>query len=192
MQGENTAWICARTKPKHEHIAAANLRKQMPVEVFLPRLRIERMTRRGLVRGNEPLFPCYLFVRCVVEERLNEIKRINGINTVVHFANQIPRIEDSVIEELRSCFDREESLTVDDQLDPGDEVVIAEGAFTGMNALVLRAMAAGKRVQVLLEVLGRATPVEVARHSVVKHKNSLADLVPILAATPAGTVLAGN
>ena len=91
MQAENPAWICARTKPKHEHIAAANLRSRLGVEVFLPRLRMERMTRRGLVRGNEPLFPCYLFVRCVVGETLNDIKRTNGVNTVVHFAGQIPR-----------------------------------------------------------------------------------------------------
>src|SRR5271154_4654191 len=107
MRMENPIWICARTKPKHEHIAAANLRKQMEVEVFLPRLRIQRLTRRGLVRCNEPLFPCYIFVRCVVEEQLSEIKRTNGISTVVHFSNRIPQIADSVIGELRNCFDQE-------------------------------------------------------------------------------------
>jgi hypothetical protein len=50
--------------------------------------------------------------------------------------------------------------------------------------LVLRTMPAGQRVQVLLDVLGRSTPVEVARSSIVKDRNSLADLVPVLAAAP--------
>jgi transcriptional antiterminator RfaH len=184
MHTDSLAWICARTKPKHEHIAAANLRTRLGVEVFLPRLRIERMTRRGLVRGNEPLFPCYLFVRCVIGEGLNEVKRTNGINNIVHFAGYIPLIADAVIEELKSCFNGEESLHVDDRFSPGDEVVFAEGAFTGMRALVLRTMPAGQRVQVLLDVLGRSTPVEVARSSIVKDRNSLADLVPVLAAAP--------
>ncbi len=42
------AWYCARTKPKHEHIAAANLLKNLGLEVFNPRLRVERATQRGL------------------------------------------------------------------------------------------------------------------------------------------------
>src|SRR5271154_5875382 len=129
MQMGNPAWYCARTKPKHEHIAAANLRKQVGVDVFLPRLLVERVTRRGLVRSKEPLFPCYIFVHCVIEERLNDIKRTSGVNTVVHFANQIPPIADSAIEELRCCFDVDEFVTVDNQLCPDDEVIFAQGAF---------------------------------------------------------------
>jgi len=36
MKIESPAWYCARTKPKHEHIAAANLRKNLNLEVFIP------------------------------------------------------------------------------------------------------------------------------------------------------------
>ena len=73
IQAEALAWYCARTKPKHEHIAAANLRKNLNLEVFHPRLRIERATRRGVVRVNEPLFPCYIFIRCDIQQSLDEI-----------------------------------------------------------------------------------------------------------------------
>ena len=123
---------------------------------------------------------------------MTEIQRTNGISSLVHFASQIPVIPDSVIGELRSCFAGEEPLKVDDRLHPGDEVVFANGTFVGMRAQVLRALPAGRRVQVLLEVLGRSTPVEVARDSIVKSRNSLADLVPILAATPVGIALSSN
>jgi hypothetical protein len=51
-----------------------------------------------------------------------------------------------------------------------------------MSAYVLRNLPARKRVQVLLDILGRPTPVEVDRNSVVLARNSLADLAPIFAA----------
>ena len=52
------AWYCARTKPKHEHIAAATLRRDLGLEVFNPRLRSERATFRGVIkRVTDPLFP---------------------------------------------------------------------------------------------------------------------------------------
>jgi transcriptional antiterminator RfaH len=182
MKIESPAWYCARTKPKHEHIAAANLRKNLNLEVFHPRLRIERATRRGVVRVSEPLFPCYLFFRCLIDEKLAEIQRTSGVSTVVHFAHRIPKIADAVIDELKECFEGEETMTVEDRLSPGDEVVVAEGAFRGMSAFVLRVMPARRRVQVLLDVMGRPTPAELDENSVVIEDNAVANLVPMLAA----------
>jgi transcriptional antiterminator RfaH len=185
MKIESPAWYCARTKPKHEHIAAANLRKNMGLEVFHPRLRIERATKRGVMRVSEPLFPCYIFFRCVIEEKLSEIQRTNGVNTVVNFARRIPKIPDAVIEELKECFEGEETMTVQDRISPGDEILVVEGAFRGMRAFVLRVMPARRRVQVLLDVLGRPTPAEVDEESVVNEENTVATLVPLLAAPAA-------
>lgn len=184
MHTDLTAWYCARTKPKHEHIAAANLRKNLGLEVFNPQLRVERSTRRGLVRSVEPLFPCYVFVRCAIQERLDEIRYTNGISSIVHFSDRIPTVADSVIAELKACFNAEEPMPVEERLSPGAEVVLGEGAFSGMKASVLRVLPAGRRVQVLLDILGRPTAVEVDRRFVALEKNSVADLVPFLAATP--------
>jgi transcriptional antiterminator RfaH len=184
MQTVLSAWYCARTKPKHEHIAAANLRKHLGLEVFNPQLRVERSTRRGLVRTVEPLFPCYIFVHCIIQERLDEIRYTNGISTIVHFADKIPSISDAVIAELKACFNAEEPLPVEERLSPGAEVVLGDGAFVGMKASVLRVMPAGRRVQVLLDILGRPTAVEVDRRFVALEKNTVADLVPLLAAVP--------
>lgn len=174
-------WHCARTKPKHEHIAAANLRKSLQVEVFLPRLRIERATRRGVVRIVEPLFPGYLFLRCVMDERLNEVKHTNGISSVVRFGDKIPCVDDSVIEGLQDCFEADEPMEIENRLAPGSEVSVANGAFAGMRAYVLRNMPARRRVQILLDVLGQPTPVEVARDSVALVDNTLANMAPVLA-----------
>jgi transcriptional antiterminator RfaH len=183
MQTTLSAWYCARTKPKHEHIAAANVRKNLKLEVFNPRLRVERATRRGIVRSVEPLFPCYIFVRCIIEEKCNEIQHANGVSSLVRFGQRIPQVDDSIIADLQKYFQAEEPMPVEDRLAPEDEVVVAGGAFAGMQAKVLRVMPATKRVQILLDILGRPTSVEVDRASVVVENDTVASRVPVLAAS---------
>lgn len=174
------AWYCVRTQPKHEHIAAATLTRNLGLEVFHPRLRLERATRRGVVRVVEPLFPGYLFVRCVLGERLDEIRYVNGVSSLVHFGEKIPVVPEPVIEELRQCFETEEPMSVEDRLYPGADVTVAEGAFMGFSGIVVRVLPARQRVQILLEFLGRTTVAEVDRKAVTR-ENSVADLVPTLA-----------
>ena len=184
MHTDSPAWYCARTKPKHEHIAAANVCKNLKLKVFNPRLRVQRATKRGVVRLVEPLFPCYIFIHCVIEEKLNEVQHTNGISSLVRFGHRIPKVDDAIIEELQNYFAAEETMTIEDRLAPDDEVIIAEGAFAGMQAKVLRVMPASRRVQILLDVLGGPTSVEMDRASIVLEKNTVADRAPILAASP--------
>ena len=183
MQTTSSAWYSARTKPKHEHIAAANLRKNLGIEVFSPRLQLEKITRRGLVHVTEPLFPCYIFVRCVLEERINDIQHSIGVNRLVSFGGKFPPVADGVIGELQDCFENEEIVSIASDFQPGDEVTVAGGAFAGMSALVLKNLPAKQRVQILLDMLGQPTTVEVEREVVMLKQNSLADLMPALAAT---------
>src|SRR5258708_12573285 len=104
MQMIIRAGYCGCAKPKHEHIAAANVQKNLGLEVFHPRLRIERVTRRGPMRLTEPLFPCYIFIRCVMDEKLDEIRYANGISSIVHFPDRIPPVPDLVIHEFPPRF----------------------------------------------------------------------------------------
>ena len=83
-------------------------------------------------------------------------------------------------------------MTVESRLAPADEVTIADGVFAGMRAFVLRVMPAQRRVQVLLDMLGRPTPVEVDHASVVLQRRTLADLAPALAASGGGKIAALN
>jgi transcriptional antiterminator RfaH len=182
MQNANLpAWYCARTQPKHEHIAAAGLTRNLGLEVFHPRLRMERPTRRGVVNIIEPLFPCYIFVHCLFE-RLEEIRYATGISSLVHFGARIPTVPDLVIEELQQCFETEEPMSVEDRLYPGAEVTVAEGSFQGFRGIVLRVLPAKQRVQILLDFLGRTTLTEVDRKSVTLENSCVADLLPSLAA----------
>ena len=66
------------------------MRKNLNLEVFQPQLRVERATQRGVVRVLEPLFPCYVFVRCVLEEYLDEIQYANGVPQLGAFRSSNP------------------------------------------------------------------------------------------------------
>jgi transcriptional antiterminator RfaH len=182
FQLDEPEWYCARTQPKREHIAAANVIKRLGLEVFHPRLRLERSTRRGPVNVVEPLFPCYIFVRCRPEESLDEIRHITGISSLVRFGSKTPSVPDAVIEELRQCFESEEPMAVKDALFVGAEVTVADGALLGSHGIVVRFMPARQRVQILLDFLGRTTIAEVDRRSLTLEDRCMADLMPALAA----------
>ena len=64
----------------------------------------------------------------------------------------------------------------------GAEIVLSGGAFAGMSANVLRVMPSRQRVEVLLDMLGRPTAVEVDRNLVVWEGYSMAGRMPWLAA----------
>ena len=181
MHLPNPAWYSARTKPKHEHIAAANLHKNLGLEIFFPKFRVEKMTRRGLARVVEPLFPCYIFVRCIVSDSIGPIQYTPGISRLVQFGDKIPHVPDHIIEDLQRCFSSDEIITIEHHPEPGDEVTLAQGTFAGMQAYVLRNLPAKKRVQVLLDILGRPTPVEVERQAITLNRNIVTNLAPLMA-----------
>lgn len=175
------AWYCARTQPKHEHIAARNIKSRLGLEVFNPRLRVERATRRGVVRLIEPLFPGYIFVRCDLAERVDDVRYTNGVSTLVHFGNRIPAVPDEVIGELAECFEAELPIDVEDRLIPGSQVTVAEGPLLGSQGVIVRVLPARQRVQVLLDFLGQATLTEVDRKTLSPADRSMAELLPSLA-----------
>ncbi len=181
MYIDNPTWYCARTKPKHEHIAAKSLARQRGLEVFHPRLRMERATRRGVVRVIEPLFPCYVFVRCPSSENLEEVRYATGISSLVQFGQRAATVPEEVIAELKLCFEAGEPMPVEDRLEAGTEVIVGVGPFQGFRATVVRSMPARQRVQVLLDFLGRTTLTEVDRGSLIVEDRSLARLLPLLA-----------
>src|SRR5258708_5832936 len=181
-------WFCARTQPKHEHIAAASVSRNLGLEVFHPRLRMERASRRGVIRVVEPLFPCYIFVRCVLEEHLNEIRFVTGISSLVHFGQRTPSVPDAVIDELRDCFEDGDSMSVQDHFRAGAEVTVAAGPFLGSRGIVVRCLPARQRVQILLDFLGRTTVAELDRGSLTLENRCVADLMPSLATRRSGRV----
>jgi transcriptional antiterminator RfaH len=162
-----SSWFCLRTLPKHEHIAAAQLRQEAEVEVFLPRIRFQRTTRCGLAWVTEALFQNYLFAKFDLAAALRRVQAARGVRHVVHFGDRWPAIPDSAIQELQAAMDHRDLRVVEDTLRPGDHVQIAEGAMRGLQAVVSRVMPARQRAAVLLDFLGRQTTVELDRGQLI-------------------------
>ena len=160
---ERVAWFCVRTHPKHEHIAAAQLRQEPDIEVFLPRIRYKRSTRSGMAWVTEALFKDYLFTRFDLDSALRRVQAARSVRGVVHFGYRWPAIPDSAIAELQAAMGGQAVRQVEETLCLGDRVHIGGGPMHGLDAVVTRVMPARERVAVLLEFLGRQTMVELNR-----------------------------
>jgi transcriptional antiterminator RfaH len=161
-------WYCLRSQPKHEHIAAAHLRRFEDVEVFCPRVKIQRSTRRGLVWFTEALFPNYLFARFEMTSHLARVRSCQGVSGIVHFGNDVPEVPARALADLRAYMQDTELKTVAFSIAEGDDVEIVEGPFRGQNGVVKSLLPARERVKVLLEVLGGATEVDLSLTAVFK------------------------
>lgn len=161
-------WYCLRSKPKHEHIAAAHLRLCEGVEVYCPRVRIQRSTRRGLVWFTEALFPNYLFARFEMARWYSLVRYSQGVSGIVRFGEEYPEVPDKTLEDLRSFMSDAELKTVSYVLSEGDSVEIVEGPLRGQTGVVKQLLPARERVKVLLEVLGGTNEVEIRLTSVFK------------------------
>lgn len=161
-------WYCVRTKPKKEHLAAKNLQGFAHLEdVFCPRIRYEKPTRRGKVWFVEALFPGYLFARFDLAEDLRAVLATTGVLGVVHFSDLYPSLEGRYIETLREEFPEEpnEIRIIEPEIEPGDEVVLHEGPLAGLCTVVTGLVPGSDRVRVLLDWLGREREAEVSVHA---------------------------
>jgi transcriptional antiterminator RfaH len=170
------AWHCIRTHLKHEHIAEAHLRQIPDVDVFNPRLRLLRSTRRGRRWSTESLFPNYLFARFAQEAMLEKVKYTPAVKIVLRFGDEVPKIPDTVIEDLRRDLAETDSLVFTDAPMEGEEVEIATGAFVGTRARVARVLPGKQRVQILLDVMGRSVAAELSLDFVLFNKRNGAQI----------------
>jgi transcriptional antiterminator RfaH len=161
-------WYCLRSQPKHEHIAAARLRQCDDIEVFCPRVKIQRSTRRGLVWFTEALFPNYLFARFEINRWHSLVRYSHGLSGIVHFGDHVPEVPEPALASLRALMQDTELKVVSFTIAEGDDVEIVEGPFRGQNGVVKQLLPARERVKVLLEVLGGATEVNLSLTAVFK------------------------
>jgi transcriptional antiterminator RfaH len=166
--GIELAWFCLRSKPKHEHIAAAHLRILEGVTVFCPRIRFQRATRRGLVWVTEAMFPGYLFARFELAEMHRQVCYAHGVSGIVRFADRYPTIDDDSLAQLQNHVGVAAIKELNYRLTEGDHVTIVGGAFAGLEAVVTQVLPAKERVKVLMDFLGRKTEAEVERSIVLR------------------------
>ncbi|MBI3800859.1 MAG: hypothetical protein HY268_28270 [Deltaproteobacteria bacterium] len=165
-------WYCIHTKRYKETWVARQLMEPCD-EIYLPLLREHRTIRRQRKWVIEPLFPGYLFVRFVVEERFRAVRYTSGVVRVVSTIQGEPiEVDEVIISALRQ---RSTDGYVEVQLaplSPGEELEINHGPFRGMRALFQQELKAGERVAVLLEILSSRVRAELPRAYVEKKSNA--------------------
>ena len=171
------AWFCLRSQVKREHMAAAQLNLIPGVEVFNPRLRLLRSTRRGRVWSTESLFPNYLFARFVLELKLEKVRYTPSVKSVVQFGDTVPTIPDAVIQRLQTDCDAMKSNVLVEAPEEGEDVEVADGAFKGLSGRVVRVRPAKQRVEVLLDFMGRTVAAELSLGGLLFRRKDAANLL---------------
>lgn len=149
------SWFCMRAQPKREHIAAACLRQISEVEVFCPRVRFRKPTKRGPVWFIESMFPGYLFARFDYGPFHNQIRQRPAVNGFVQFGERLALLPDALISEIKTRTGADEIVQISRALEPGQEVELTQNPFQGIKALVTRVITARERVEILIEWMGR-------------------------------------
>jgi transcriptional antiterminator RfaH len=171
-------WFCVRTQTKREHIAANHLRELEGVEVFCPRLRYRKATRRGKIWWVEPLFPGYLLAKFNLSEMERAVTFCQGVRGLVRFGSEIPPVPESFVEILRKEIrnrpeGEEELLSVAPVIQIGDEVEVAHGPLQGMRGTIVSVAPAHERVKILLDFLGQPQAIDVDLFSILLPRRPL-------------------
>jgi transcriptional antiterminator RfaH len=166
-------WFCVRCQTKREHIAANHLRDLQEIEVFCPRLRYRKATRRGKIWWVEAMFPGYVLAKFNIAEMERAVTFSQGVRGLVRFGSEIPPVPDSFVEalklEIRSRIGSEEDevVTLTPTIELGDEVEVAHGPLQGMQGTVIGVPTAAERVKILIEFLGNPQAVDLDIFSIL-------------------------
>ncbi len=165
---EQAHWYCLASLPKKEHIAAANIRSRIGIEAFCPRIAYQKKTKRGVVRFVEPMFPNYLFVYCNIQEHMRHLLSMQGVRAIVKYGGDIPYLPKAFIDELTKHFPEDIREVANPELNIGETVVVTEGPFKDLLAIVHAYTPANDRIKVMLDFLGRDLEIEVSTDEVIR------------------------
>lgn len=164
---ENTAisddlrWYVIRTNSKQEMRADDNL-KTLGIETFSPRIRECRYNSYSGERSYviRPFFPSYIFAR-VGHTHLHKVHFTRGVRTIVNFGNIPAPVDDEIIDTLRSRAGEDNCINLNDQLKPGDRVMIEDGPLQNMSGIFERETTGDQRVVILLETVSYQARLEI-------------------------------
>lgn len=164
---EAAGWYACRTRPRAEKQVAARLIAR-GFESYLPLVaRVQQWADRKK-RVEFPLFPGYAFAWFGLRDA-RAVVTTPGVAGIVGVAGRPVPVRDDEIASLRALEagirQTGELPRVEEYLEPGREVVVATGAFSGMRGLLIEQRGAS-RVVVRLAALRQAVSVELPRGAV--------------------------
>lgn len=151
-------WYILYTKPNAEYQVVKAL-TQREIYTYLPEIELPKSRQ-----GRKPFFPCYLFARVDLSQvGISSLQWTPGLRRVVGFGDQPTPLPDGVIELIQQGLDELEAAGgwLAHGFKPGDTVLITAGPFEDMLAIFAGPTTPTRRVQVLLNILGHASRVQV-------------------------------
>ncbi len=127
-------WWAAHTKPRQEKALARELTKY-GVPFYLPLVRKTTVARGRRRISLAPLFASYVFLFAAEEERLRSLTT-NRVARTIHVEDGSQLLFD--LRQLRQLIAANAPLTVESRLGPGRRVRVRQGAFAGLEGLVLK------------------------------------------------------
>jgi transcriptional antiterminator RfaH len=101
----------------------------------------------------QPLFPRYLFARFNAREQLPKIQFTRGVHNVVRFGESPAFVDQDIIDLLRARIDENGFVKEDDELKPGDKVMINAGPLRNLMGIFEREMNGSDRITILLTAI---------------------------------------
>lgn len=156
--GDSDRWYVVRTLRAKERLAQNHLRFQ-GFTGYLP-MHQKTLRRAGRFQTSEgPLFPGYLFVNLDLgRDRWRSVNGTVGVAYLLMVGEKPVPVPRGLVEDLQSVFSGQGQSRPSPRFAPGDRVRLASGPFARMVG-ELQAIEGAGRVRILLEVMGRETPV---------------------------------
>ena len=153
-------WYCLHTKPNSEYVVA-NLLEQRGITVYLPRVSTPE-TEHG--RQSSPFFPCYLFANIdfqVVD--FSSVQWTPGLRRFVAFMGQPVPVPAALIDKIRYAEDKYDATRANmrHNFEPGETVRVTAGPLQDMFGLFEGPTTPSKRVEILLDIVGRLTRTQI-------------------------------
>ena len=146
-------WYVLRSKPCKERTLWAFVCSK-GVECFFPRIRVNPVNPRS--RKIKPYFPGYMFVQADLEEvGYSKFRWMPNSLGLVRFDDQPSPVPDELISGIRRTVTKIAEAGGEKfiGLQPGDEVFIEDGPFSGYRAIFDAKVSGQERVRVLLKML---------------------------------------
>lgn len=148
--GTTGTWYLLQIKSQQHNRAQENLQNQ-GFEFYLPMHTVKKIYRRQYISREEPLFPGYVFVKLGNTSNWRAVQATKGVTRIVSFNGKPQPVDDELIAGLQQRFDPAQQ-TPQSPFKPGDKVVITEGCFKHIEAIV-KAVTPDERIVVLLNIL---------------------------------------
>jgi transcriptional antiterminator RfaH len=152
-------WYAVNTLPNSEQRARVNLERQ-GWHCFCPWVSKTTKSGRRMTTSLRALFPGYIFVTMnPAQSRWRSVDGTYGVRAIVKAGDLPAPLPAGVVETLIAMTDEAGKVSFASSLNPGQDVHFLSGPLAGLIGRLEHLDAAG-RVTVLLDLLGRATPIK--------------------------------